>query len=130
MKREEVGQELFNLAFLKWGILREKPDYKADFEKLIAKLNSERNDEYWSKFPLFYENYPMKHGETYGQFLDRVTKEIDDRELRGEYNLANFDANQTYREEEKNFADKWDIRPPVDSSVANPNPWSLYSLVS
>ena len=66
MKKEEIDQELINLAYLRWNFIREKEEYKKDFKQFIDENPEQKAN------PLIFDNFTRLPKESFSEFKERV----------------------------------------------------------
>lgn len=131
-KKGKIEKNLIQRAKSRWKALREKLEYKKDFDKFIEddRFGIKNDPNYRS---LYFDNFPMFPEEKLSDFKDRIIEELEKKKCilaEGEGDLYGYDEDEGYIFEicDSELTDKWKINPLVDSRVTDPNPWALESL--
>lgn len=154
LTKEEIEQELINMAVIRWELRKNDPDYKKAFDNFVLDLNSkDTKGDYrdWSDNSVYFENFPMLPKESIDDFKRRFDFMLDNPNLNltfatecfSLYEKDNLKKFTSYKCDELEVINdeytisypaieierRWKIKPPVDPRVEHLNPWSLESLI-
>ena len=124
MKKEEIEQELINLAYLRWQFIRESEEYKQAFQEFLEESPGQKDN------PLIFKEFEMLPKENIDGFWKRIAKlfkkTINQQLGNGKtINISEYASYTRGSGGKMSFIRwRWGLRPPVAPNIQNPNPTS------